>query len=323
MCTALTFTQKDRYFGRTLDLEYRYSEEVVITPRKYTLSKKSGVGFKTDFAIIGIATVKDNYPLYYDAINEHGLAMAGLNFVENAKFTSSKNGYYNLAQYELIPFVLGRAHSVPDAIDILKRVRLTDEPYDEQTPVSELHYFLTDGVKSLAIEPAEDGLKIYENPFGVLTNNPPFPYHKDNVRNYMNLTAEESKNNFSNKVQLSASSRGLGAFGIPGDLSSPSRFVRGAFAVSNAAVKSEEAEAVGQVFHILDFVSQTEGLVRLGSGLERTQYAICANLNTGTYYYKTYCNSRITAITMKEELKVCDTISTYQLRFTEDICYGN
>jgi choloylglycine hydrolase len=96
MCTALTFTQKDRYFGRTLDLEYRYSEEVVITPRKYTFSKKSGVGFKTDFAIIGIATVKDNYPLYYDAINEHGLAMAGLNFVENAKFTSSKNGYYNL-----------------------------------------------------------------------------------------------------------------------------------------------------------------------------------------------------------------------------------
>ena len=323
MCTALAITQRNAYLGRTLDLEYRYSEEVVLTPRGYTFATESSSGFKTSYAILGIATLKNEYPLYYDAINEHGLAMAGLNFVGNAKFTPERNGFINLAQYELVPFILGRSRTLSDAENILKRVCLIDTQYDESTPTSELHYFLTDGRKSLVIEPMQRGLEIYVNPFGVLTNNPPFPYHAENLRNYINLTANEPKNSFSEKAPLFAYSRGLGAFGLPGDLSSASRFVRAAFAVSHSAIKKTESEAISQVFHILDFVSQVEGLVRLDNGLEKTQYSICANLNTCTYYYKTYGNSRITSIEMKNELKLKDTLSRYPLNFTEDICRGN
>lgn len=323
MCTALRFMQKDCYFGRTLDLEHRYYEQVVITPRGYSFSKNSRDGFKSANAIIGIATVKDNYPLYYDAVNEHGLAMAGLNFVGNAKFTKAADGCRNLAQYELIPFILGRASTLSDALELLRNTRLIDTPYDDSTPVSELHYFLADCEHSFAVEPTERGLEIYENPSDVLTNNPPFPYHRDNLSNYMNLTAKPAENKFSDKMKLHEFSRGLGAFGLPGDLSSPSRFVRGAFAVANAERKATEAEAAGQVFHILDFVSQTEGLVKLKSGLERTQYAACANMNTGTYYYKTYGNSRITAVRMSDEEKARDTLTAYPLTFTEDVLYVN
>ena len=324
MCTAIAFKQKHSFFGRTLDLEYHYDEEVVITPREYHFLSTSTDGFKTDFAIIGIATVKSGYPLYYDAVNEHGICMAGLNFVGNAKFSDSEeSGTVNLAQYELIPFILGKAKTLYEAESILKEVRLINTPFDKSTPTSELHYFLSDGEHTLVAEPGERGMKLYDNPFGVLTNNPPFPYHMENIKNYMRLTKEVSENCFDPKLPLVPYSRGLGAFGLPGDLSSASRFVRAAFGVANAEKKSDDEAAVGQVFHILGSVSQTEGLVNVDGAYEKTQYSICANLNTHTYYYKTYGNSRITAVRLGREERSKSSLSRYPLRYDEDILFEN
>ena len=77
MCTAITYKTQDTYFGRNLDLELSYGEEVVITPRNFPLAFRHLAPLTTHFAIIGMATVAPSdgqpYPLYYDAINEHGL----------------------------------------------------------------------------------------------------------------------------------------------------------------------------------------------------------------------------------------------------------
>lgn len=324
MCTAIIFEQKCAFLGRTLDLEYHYSEEVVVTPRGYNFSKSNASEFKSDFAIIGIATVKDSYPLYYDAVNEHGLAMAGLNFVKNAKFTSNDvNKSISLTQFELLPFILGKCKSLNDAKNILKNTCLVDTPFDVSTPVSELHYLISDGKTSIAAEPCEDGFKLYDNPFGVLTNNPPFPYHRDNISNYMNLGKNSPENKFGKNLPLEPYSRGLGAFGMPGDLSSSSRFIRAAFGVANAEKKTLENESVAQVFHILSSVNQTEGLVKTGDLYERTQYSICANLNTGIYYYKTYNNSRITAVKLTDDLKSAKSLARFPLKTEEDILFEN
>ena len=323
MCTAIAFMQKHNFFGRTLDLEYHYKEEIVITPANYRFHLRHEGDFRTESAIIGVATVKDSYPLYYDAINEHGLAMAGLNFVGNAKFMPKSKEAVNLAQFELIPYILGQARSIYMAEEMLKNVRLINTPYSDTTPVSELHFFLTDGNISLAAEPEEDGFKIYDNPFGVLTNNPSFPYHRENLNNYMGLTREKAENRFSKKLPLYNYSRGMGAMGLPGDLSSSSRFVRAAFAVANAAKLDTDANSVGQVFHILDFVKQTDGLVSVSGKCEKTQYSVCADLNTGTYYYKTYGNSRISAVRLTEETKTSSVLSRFPMKLDEDIDYIN
>ncbi len=323
MCTAIAFMQKHNFFGRTLDLEYHYKEEIVITPAGYHFCFRHEGDFTTESAIIGVATVIDSYPLYYDAINEHGLAMAGLNFVGNAKFMSNRAGYVNLAQFELIPYILGRARSIYQAKELLNDVRLINTPYSDTTPVSELHFFLTDGNISLAAEPEKDGFRIYNDPFGVLANNPPFPYHRENINNYMGLTRSEAENRFSKKLPLYNYSRGMGAIGLPGDLSSSSRFVRAAFAVANAAKLDTDTDAVGQVFHILDTVKQTEGLVSVGDKYEKTQYSVCADLNTGTYYYKTYSNSRINAVRLTEVSKTKSTLSRFPMELAEDICFIN
>ena len=78
MCTCIDLKTKDYYFGRNLDLEYRFNEKVVITPRGYGFKLKNGDIINTKYAIIGMATVSDDYPLYAEASNEKGLSIAGL-----------------------------------------------------------------------------------------------------------------------------------------------------------------------------------------------------------------------------------------------------
>ena len=105
MCTAATYKTKDFYMGRTLDYECSYGEEVTITPRGYTFVMRHGQPYQTKYALIGMAHVAGEYPLYYDAINEKGLGMAGLNFVGNAFYTEPAEGKDNVAQFELIPWI--------------------------------------------------------------------------------------------------------------------------------------------------------------------------------------------------------------------------
>ena len=108
MCTAATYKTNDFYFGRTLDYEFSYGDEVVITPRNYEFSFRRAGVMKTHYAMIGMAYVAGDYPLYYDAVNEKGLGIAGLNFVGNAVYNGEVQGADNIAQFELIPWILGQ-----------------------------------------------------------------------------------------------------------------------------------------------------------------------------------------------------------------------
>ena len=108
MCTAATYTGKDHYFGRNLDLELSYNESVTVTPRKFPLKFHQVHDMNEHFAIIGMATVVADYPLYYDATNEKGLSMAGLNFPGNADYKEPAEDVDNVASFEFIPWILGQ-----------------------------------------------------------------------------------------------------------------------------------------------------------------------------------------------------------------------
>ena len=329
MCTAITFKASGHYFGRNLDLEYNYGENVVITPRNFRLSLRSGGELCHHYAMIGTAAVsvgegesiRDGYPLYYDATNEVGLSMAGLNFVGNARFYPRRDDRINLAQFEIIPYILGRCKSVLEVREEIGRINLVGTPFSRDFPPSELHYIIADKDECIVVEPMADGVKIYENSVGVLTNNPPFPYQLENLKMYLNLTPTEAHNRFSPELELASVSRGMGAFGLPGDVSSPSRFVRAAFVRANSIKPQSEELSVGQFFHILGSVEQVEGTVKLKRGLERTQYSSCCNTDTGVYYYKTYENSRITAVGLHSADLDGDRLSVFPFIIREDIKY--
>lgn len=302
MCTAATYKTNDFYFGRTLDYEFSYGDEITVTPRNYPFSFRSGISSDKHYAMVGMAHVADNFPLYYDAVNERGLCVAGLNFVGNAFYRDPLPDKQNVAQFELIPWLLSQCASVKEARGLLADINITNIPFSDKLPCAQLHWIIADKNEAITVESVKEGVNIYDNPVGVLTNNPPFAEQMFNLNNYMHLSASNPQNTFSDKLEMSCYSRGMGALGLPGDLSSQSRFVRAAFVKMNSLSGSGESESVSQFFHILGSVDQQRGCCHLGEGkYEITIYTSCCNADKGIYYYTTYDNHQISAVDMHRE----------------------
>ncbi|MCI7792518.1 MAG: choloylglycine hydrolase [Lachnospiraceae bacterium] len=302
MCTAATYKTKDFYFGRTLDYEFSYGEEIVVTPRNFVFPWRKLGNPEQHYAIIGMAYVVKDYPLYYDAMNEKGLCMAGLNFVGNADYKEEKQDKDNVTPFEFIPWILTQCASVREARALLDKINLINMPFSKELPLAQLHWILADSKEAITVESVKEGIRIYENPVGVLTNNPPFDEQMFQLNNYMHLSPKTPQNHFSDKLSLQTYSRGMGALGLPGDLSSQSRFVRVAFTKLNSVSGESEAESVSQFFHILGSVDQQRGCCEVAEGAyEITIYTSCCNTEKGIYYYTTYENHQITGVDMHKE----------------------
>ena len=320
MCTAITFRTKDHYFGRNLDLEYSYNEMVTITPRNYAFKFRKMGEMKTHFAMIGVAYVVDDYPLYYDATNEKGLSMAGLNFPNNANYKPYCDEKDNVTPFELIPWILGQCETVTDAKRLIDKINILDENFSNELPLSPLHWIISDKEHSITLESVKSGIKVYDNPVGILTNNPTFDYQLFNLNNYITLSNSEPQNMFSENINLEKYSRGMGAIGLPGDYSSMSRFVRATFVKMNSVSIDSENESISQFFHILQSVAMPCGCVKVGDySYAYTIYSSCCNTNRGIYYYTTYNNYRINAVDMHKENIQGDALITYSLNKEQSI----
>lgn len=302
MCTAVSWKSKCHYFGRNLDLEYSYQESVIVTPRHYPFRFRMMPHADHHYAMIGIATVAEDYPLYYDAVNEKGLCIAGLNFPDLAYYEAPLTGRDNVASFELIPWILGRCATVDQAEALLRNANITGIAFSDAFRPTPLHWIIADSVRCVTVEAMKDGVRIHENPVGILTNNPPFDFHMYYLKNYMQVSTAPATNLFARNLELKPYSNGMGAMGLPGDFSSASRFVRAAFVKLNSVASETEESSVSQFFHILDAVAMPCGCVQMPDGrYEITRYSSCCNADRGIYYYKTYHNSRVCSVDMHRE----------------------
>ena len=318
MCTAITFATNNHYFGRNLDFEIDFGENVVVTPRNYTFKYRYKEDNCHHFAMIGMALVQDNYPLYFDATNEYGLSMAGLYFPGNAAYLPYCENKDNITPFEFIPWILSQCTDIQQTKTLLNRLNLVNKAFSDKYPLSPLHWIIADRNTSITVEPTAGGIQIYDNPIGVLTNNPTFDFHMHNLANYINLTHNEPTNRFAPNHNIKPYSRGMGAIGLPGDLSSASRFIRASFTKLNSVSDGTFDQDVSQFFHILESVSQQRGCVKVGNKYEQTIYTSCCNIDNGVYYYTTYENSQITGIKMHNtdldsvELKLFPLVTSQQ-----------
>ncbi len=324
MCTAITYKTKDYYFGRNLDLDCSYGEEVCVMPRNYPLFFRKVKELKHHYAMIGMATIVNEIPLFYDATNEFGLSMAGLNFPKNAYYYQCVEGKDNIAPFEFIPFVLGKCKNIYEVKYLLEKINLVNIPFSDKLPLSPLHWIISDKDQSLVVETMKDGMHIYDNSIGVLTNNPSFNYQIFNLNNYRNLKIDNGENTFSKDLKLENYCQGLGAIGLPGDVSSMSRFVRMVFNKSNSVSNDDEKSSVSQFFHLLSSVSMTRGsCLTENNHYDITVYTSCVNTTQGLYYYTTYDNHQITCINMYNTNLESNIISRFPLVLNEQIKYQN
>lgn len=320
MCTAACLLKNELVFGRTLDYDFSYGDKVAITPRNFPFQLKRDKPLISHYAMIGMAHIASGYPLYYDAINEHGVAMAGLNFVGNAVYGTKKSGSIELAPHEFIPYVLGKCKNLSEAWKLIEKINLCDIPFSEEYPCSQLHWIVADKTGSITIESTSHGMFIYENPVCVLTNNPEFPQQLLNLSNYAALSPKPPKNNYVKSMALPQYSRGLGAVGLPGDWSSQSRFVRCVFARENAVC--EENDSISQLFHILGTVNIPRGVCCTDDDKYHiTRYtSVCGN---GVYYFTTYANRQITAVDMNRENLDANALICFDTDSKENISFLN
>lgn len=325
MCTAATYQTKNSYFGRNFDYDFSYGEEVVIIPRNFPFKFREAGTLNSHYAIIGIAYVVDSDPLLYDAANEKGLCMAGLNFPGNAVYNEHVDGKDNIAQFEFLSWILGQCSNITEAKTLLAKINLRNTSYSDQLPTADLHWTLSDPTGAcIVVESVADGLKIYDNPLGVLTNNPPFNEQFFNLNNYMQLSPAAPVNNLAPDLPLQPYSRGMGAIGLPGDLSSSSRFVKACFTKLHSLSADDEMSSVSQFFHILHSVDQQNGCCDLGEGkYEHTIYSSCYNLHEGILYYTTYNNHQISAIKMHNANLDATDLIRLPIIETEQINYQN
>lgn len=302
MCTCLNCHFKNNYyFGRNLDLDYSFNEKIIITPRNYQIKFKKEKSLKNHFAFIGSGTIIDNYPLYAEACNEKGLSMAMLNFPDNCCYYKYDKNKRNYAPYELVLIILSTCKSLKEVKELLSNTNVININFASNVLLTPQHFMISYKGKSITVETLKDGLHIYDNIFNVLTNNPIFLYHQENITNYLKLQTQNPINTLNKNINIKPISYGQGALGLPGDYSSISRFVKCFFISSNMILNEIELNNINQFIKCLDSVMMIKGIIKAKYGFEYTRYSCCINTTKQIYYYKTYDNPTLNAINMHKE----------------------
>ncbi len=340
MCTAI---QWNGYFGRNLDLWCSYGESVVLTPGRFPFRFRCGEDLREHYVMIGMAHDADGYPLYYEAMNEKGLAMAGLHFPGNACYDvpGGGNGKTELAPWELIPWMLGQFSSAEEVREACGSFRVVNTPFQDDLPNTPLHWMIADRDQCLVLEVTAAGHSVTANPVGVMTNSPAMDYHLHRLQEYVHLSPKTPENRFfphpgkaqglPGFVPMTDSFRpysgGMGAVGLPGDWSSASRFVKAAYLRANVLPGGTADVSMARFFHMLDAVAMPAGAVIVpykGEEVpEITVYACCMDLAGGLYCYKTHENSRITAVDLHGGHTDGTELTIYPMETKTDIRYLN
>lgn len=324
MCTALSFTVDDQhYFGRNLDLEQSVGEQIVIAPSNFHFHFNYVDDLNQHYALLGIAPVMDGVPLFCDAINEQGLAMAGLNYPGNSYYRKPQSGKTNVASFELISFLLGQCKNVQEVRQLLHDMVICDDAFKPGLQPTPLHWLIADKKEAVVLESDRDGVHLYDDPVGVLTNNPRFPLQLFNLNNYRTLSADTLANSFAPQLDLADYSRGLGTINLPGGIDSESRFVRAAFNKYNATwPQHDEVSNVTELFHVMHSVEQASGTDQVGTDLDQFEYTVYTagyNLDQGYLYYTTYTNNRINKIDMHQVDLNSDQLTVYPFMRQQEI----
>lgn len=303
MCTAVRFIdgEDNMFFGRNLDWSFSYGEKVLYTPKDYNYQPAFNAEDR-NHAVLGVGIIADDTPLYFDCANDAGLAVAGLNFPGYAEYApDSVNLTTNVAAYEFPLWVARNFTSVDDVEEALKNVTIVAKPINDQYPVSMLHWIIGDATRSIVVEYMADGMHVYHDDIDALTNQPQFPYHMQNLINYINADPKPIESVKWGNADLKAWGAGLSAHGLPGDPNSTSRFVRVSYTNAHYPQQKGEQDNVTRLFKTLSSAAMVDGNSMMSNGqYEKTIFTSGFSANTMTYYKNTYDDPTIRAYAMAD-----------------------
>ncbi|HHL0970766.1 TPA: choloylglycine hydrolase family protein [Bacillus cereus] len=328
MCTSLTLQTKNfqHLFARTMDFTLDMNQEVIIIPRRYQWNNITGETIRAKKAVVGMGINFGGRVMMADGVNETGMTCATLYFPGFATYSSHvDSNKTNVAPFDFVTWSLTQFNSVEELRKSIDSIAFIDVPLPILGVTPPLHWILADkSGECIVLEPTADGIKVYDNPIGVMTNSPEFCWHLQNLRQYIGLKSQPFAPTEWGDVPLSAFGQGSGSMGLPGDFTPPSRFVRAAYGKQNIQGIENEEEGISAIFHILSNCEVPKGAVITEDGiLDNTIYTSAMCMESGTYYYHTYDCRQIIAIHLFNEDLDTAEIKTYPFQRKQKIFYEN
>lgn len=289
--------------ARTMDFDFNLEADFIVVPRNYPLlTSLSGPKALGTYGFMGKGRKLETYILA-DGLNEVGLACAALYFPAYAQYSDGPlENKRNLSPEEVVAWILSSFSSVEDLRAGIGELNIVNKINAFFGIVLPLHWIVSDqSGATIVIEPTQEGIKIYDNPIGVMTNSPDFNWHITNIRNYIGVKQNSIRPIKLGGLKFAPFGSGAGSFGLPGDYTPPSRFLRAVFGKETINPMEDEDEGVKAAFHILSSVDIPKGNVIADQGVNYTQYTGCMAGASGNYYFKTYDNNQIIKINLFDQ----------------------
>lgn len=332
MCTAITFKTMDNFnfLARTMDFSFQLDAEPVYIPKNYTFnSHVKDEKFVSKYSFIGSGRDMHGY-LFADGLNEKGFGIATLYFEENAKFSSRKNPKkLNIASDELVSWALGNISSVKEFENEINNLNIMGVKNEILGKILPLHWIISDKTgETKCLEITSDGVNLYENRVGVMTNSPKFTWHLTNLSHFNGLQPNEPSEKQYGNFKTISDGPGNGLMGMPGDYTSASRFIRASVLKQyTSGVKGPE-KGLNAVIHILNSVDIPKGVKitnTKNNTSDFTQYKGIMDLTNLSYYMLSYDSFLPHKVTLDEKMMkknepvVLPIVPDYQILDSLDI----
>ncbi len=297
MCTTIGFSYTEGViFGRTLEVAAKLDNHIIYVPKNYEgFVKTEAIISPTKYAVIGTGFFKQ--PNLGDGINEVGLMGSNNLLPAYASFSKiNVEGKINLTTSNAFSYLLSRCKDVDEVREEAKNLVLVEQGETEEDVSSSMHFFFMDTEgNGIVLEPSEGRLLAYDNPYGVLTNAPEFPWHINNLKNYLHLQPENVQPKSFHGETLSQFGQGSGMVGLPGDFTPPSRFVRAANFVDCTPKDLDRQSAILQGFRILGQSDiPTGAVIDVTEGhTDETLYTAIMDTKKKAYFVKHHDNINI------------------------------
>ncbi|MFC6261712.1 choloylglycine hydrolase family protein [Levilactobacillus fujinensis] len=323
MCTSLTYenSRGDHFLARTMDFAFELGGQPIFMPRNQKIQGDAGE-FTTKYGFIGAGRNLSHY-MFVDGVNEYGLGAAALYFSAYAKYAKEASAdKLGLAPHDVTAWVLGNAKSVADLREKVKHIQILDVPVALLGLTTPLHFIFSDPTGDTAVlEATSQELHLIDDPVGVMANSPQLSWHLQNLSTYGTLTAEELPLHDYMGFELTTQGPGTGALGLPGDYTSPSRFVRTVFNRHFSQPTSDVPSTLNLLQHLMDGVTIPKGVKLKADGhSDYTQYRGYMSLEERAYYMEPYDNLELQGVKMTDEMLTdWDTPVEYPLDHTPHV----
>ena len=309
MCTSFTLHAKDESYmlSRTMDFSIEMAKTVTYIPQNFHLihDYRSSETYQTKYAYVGMGALEDHCNIVFDGINEQGLTAATLYFVSYAGYADPQAATtaVKVAPDMVVGYTLGNYASVNEVKTAFEQnqIQIVDEKNPTLGITPPLHYIFMDKTgATIVVEVMKDGVHVYDDTVGVMTNSPDYPWHENNLNNYLTVTPKQHKPvNWLGK-ELHPMSQGSGNFGLPGDFTPVARFVRAAYLKNFMPQADNEYGNLIKAENILKSVNVAKGaVVTENDAQDFSCYRSFMSATSQTYYFATYNNQRVRKIDLQ------------------------